>query len=54
MVYFVRALPRKIDEILLFLLFENFREIFHEIRIAKVLLTPKPRGVAGFRECELP
>jgi len=33
---------------------ENFREIFHKICIAKILLAPKPSGVAKFCECELP
>jgi len=32
---------------------KNFRGFFHEIGIAKVVLTPKPRGVAKFRECKL-
>ena len=50
----MRALPRKIVEILPFLPPNNCREIFHKICIAKVLLTPKPRGVAKFRECQLP
>jgi len=44
---FVRALPCKIAEILRF--FVQYK--FNEICIAKVLLTPKPRSVAKFREC---
>jgi len=50
---FVHALPRKIAEILRFLPPKNYRRLFHEICIAKVLLTSKPRSVADFRECEL-
>jgi len=42
---FVRALPRKIAQLLRFLPPENFRLLFHEIGIAKVLLTCKPRMV---------
>jgi len=50
---FVCTLPRKIIEILRFLPPKNFRRFFHEILIAKVLLTPKPCGATKFRECEL-
>jgi len=54
MVYlFVHAPLRKIAKIL-FLCLKNFSGLFHEIGIAKVLLTPKPCGVAKFCECELP
>jgi len=43
---FVHALPRKVAEILRFLSPKTFMGLFHEIGITKVLLTPKPRGVA--------
>jgi len=51
---FVHALPRKVAEILRFLPSKTFMGLFHEISIAKVLLTAKPRGVAIFRWVELP
>jgi len=40
---------RKIAEILRFLPPKNFMGLFHETGIAKVLLMPKPHGVAGFQ-----
>ena len=51
---FVRALQIKIAEILRFLPRKNFWGLFNEIGVPKVLLTPNPRGVAKFRECDLP